>query len=517
MDSGILHKLIFKDDHEMLDQEIIANPNKLNELFRGQTPLTLAVQLGRLNCVQILLKHNATTLNTNSAGWSPFHESISYGDRQIMKLLYSSKRHEYSKWVDDKGKAILKELSNDLQDGVMEMNWSFKSFIPFVSSLCPSDTYTIYKKGSNLRIDTTLVGFERLNWIRGNISIVFRGEGEDAKLVIIDHDTKTIQQIWPRDFSITDDAIEEELSNAAPHVQWDYTNISRAKSGFLAFKYDKNEMIEQWPTSVWNVDEFRVQFKTRTEHLNANPLPKFKIMEQKEQEKKAARELKKKQKAAKPKSRFVIANPDVSESDDDDQDAVFTSAEKDEEEKIRNYKPGYRNIQDGDDDKDYKDWRMAKKAFEELAAFRPTLDPPPKPMTSFDEYANGTTDLYLGRQMTVESIDRTYSGKLWMYKPTGDPNTDLGTVPLKASVLFPLLELVGMGNEHIRSFNDFTSQKLPEGFPVQLEIPIGMLPLSAVVKFQHVLNKCDVEDNWFEIPDITDGYRVGEVLQATEE
>ncbi|KAI8896777.1 hypothetical protein BC833DRAFT_80544 [Globomyces pollinis-pini] len=198
MDSGILHKLIFKDDHEMLDQEIIANPNKLNELFRGQTPLTLAVQLGRLNCVQILLKHNATTLNTNSAGWSPFHESISYGDRQIMKLLYSSKRHEYSKW--------------DLQDVVMEMNWSFKSFIPFVSSLCPSDTYTIYKKGSNLRIDTTLVGFERLNWIRGNISIVFRGEGEDAKLVIIDHDTKTIQQIWPRDFSITDDAIEEELS-----------------------------------------------------------------------------------------------------------------------------------------------------------------------------------------------------------------------------------------------------------------------------------------------------------------
>lgn len=36
------------------------------------------------------------------------------------------------------------------------------SFIPFVNYISPSDTYKIYKKGSNLRLDMTLIGFRKL-------------------------------------------------------------------------------------------------------------------------------------------------------------------------------------------------------------------------------------------------------------------------------------------------------------------------------------------------------------------
>ena len=99
--------------------------------------------------------------------------------------------------MNEKGKELLQEVSNDLQDVKFQMTWSFHSFIPFVSSLCPSvgleimsriysnpklpynaqDTYTIYKRGSRVRIDTTLVGYEKLNWVRGNISIIFIGDG----------------------------------------------------------------------------------------------------------------------------------------------------------------------------------------------------------------------------------------------------------------------------------------------------------------------------------------------------
>ena len=44
--------------------------------------------------------------------------------------------------------------------------------------MCPSDTYKVYKQGSNVRIDTTLLGFDHANWQRGNRSYVFKGQSK---------------------------------------------------------------------------------------------------------------------------------------------------------------------------------------------------------------------------------------------------------------------------------------------------------------------------------------------------
>ena len=88
------------------------------------------------------------------------------------------------------------------------------------------DTIKVYKRGHCFRLDTTLVGFEDLTWIRGNLSLLCvpvspnasdpphqRGE---MQWVLIDHERKLVQKIWPRNTEEEDEGdptvVEEEVS-----------------------------------------------------------------------------------------------------------------------------------------------------------------------------------------------------------------------------------------------------------------------------------------------------------------
>lgn len=253
----------------------------------------------------------------------------------------------------------------------------------------------------------------------------------------------------------------------------------------------------------------------RKEHLSANPLPGYILKDKELNEAKAKQELKRKEKEAlkknpKPLSKFVVTNP---ESDPESEDeTTYTLKELEIQEKIKNYKPGYRNISDVRDD----EWTEAKKAFDDYTAFRPSLDPPSRSsLPTLDTFLAEDTNLHFGRHLEVESNDQVFNATLWMYESQGHAS-DLETLPLTPKRLAPLLDLLGMGNEHIRSFNAFIDQSLPPGFPVQVDIPIGMLPLSARVKFQNITGVCDASDDWFRIPSVADGFVAGEIITTKE-
>ena len=77
-----------------------------------------------------------------------------------------------------------------------DSNW-----FPVFSSVAPSDTYKIYKMGSNLRLDMSLLGLQKFNLIKGNVSVVYKGRGStenEGELLIINNKLQTVQNIFSR-------------------------------------------------------------------------------------------------------------------------------------------------------------------------------------------------------------------------------------------------------------------------------------------------------------------------------
>jgi len=133
------------------------------------------------------------------------HEAVTSTDPEFIRDVYEQKEvQRYSSRVD--GIPNLLSKICDTTDFYLEMKWEFtswrKSFfilfsqnvskfrflllsVPLISRLCPNDTYKVYKSGSKVRVDTTLVGMDTTNggiagtpsWQRGKKSYIFTGSG----------------------------------------------------------------------------------------------------------------------------------------------------------------------------------------------------------------------------------------------------------------------------------------------------------------------------------------------------
>lgn len=100
-------------------------------------------------------------------------ESVSTGNADLIRLIMTYRDYQRTTARNSGIPELLNKLKQ-APDFYVEMKWEFTSWIPLISKACPSDVYRIYKSGSNVRIDTTLIGFNGSGWERGNRSYIFQ-------------------------------------------------------------------------------------------------------------------------------------------------------------------------------------------------------------------------------------------------------------------------------------------------------------------------------------------------------
>ncbi|CAH2044597.1 unnamed protein product [Thlaspi arvense] len=167
-----------------------------------ETPLHLAVRLRDPVSAEILMSAGADWSLQNENGWSALQEAVCTKEEAIAMIIA---RHyqplAWAKWC--RRLPRITASASRIRDFYMEITFNFESsVIPFIGRIAPSDTYRIWKRGSNLRADMTLAGFDGFRIQRSDQTFLFLGEGytsEDGKvslspgsLIVLSHKEKEV-------------------------------------------------------------------------------------------------------------------------------------------------------------------------------------------------------------------------------------------------------------------------------------------------------------------------------------
>ncbi|KAJ8981934.1 hypothetical protein NQ317_002105 [Molorchus minor] len=245
------HKAVFENDLQTLSRclrkyDITAKDK------HGNTALHLAVMLGRKECVQLLLKHDAPVKVKNGLGWTVLAEAVSYGNRPTISSLVRKFRQQSREQMEERRPNLVKAL-NSINDFYMELKWDFQSWVPLVSRILPSDICKIYKSGANIRLDTTLVDFSDMRWERGGH---FESEMEIEDEV---------------DLLMSTDILAAQISTKS-------ISFARAQSGWI-FREDRKELVAgQYESELYTVHGLMLESRKRREHLSSDDLQKNKAI-----------------------------------------------------------------------------------------------------------------------------------------------------------------------------------------------------------------------------------------------
>lgn len=275
-----LHEAVFNKNIKSLSVRLRSGCEVGKKDKHGNTALHLAVMKGHKECLHLLLAHGAPVKARNLQGWTALAEAVSYGDRLIISHLLKKLRIQSREAMDERRPMLVEALKN-LKDFSMIIRWDFQSWVPLLSRVLPSDVCHIYKKGSSIRVDTTLIEFSDLKWQRGNISIIYDGDLlADHSFLVLDNENMAYQRMK---YEGTESEIEEEvdllMSSDIITATLPTENIafSRAQTGWI-FREDKNETVGSFEAGFYEVSGVTIESRKRREHLSEEDIAKNKAV-----------------------------------------------------------------------------------------------------------------------------------------------------------------------------------------------------------------------------------------------
>lgn len=285
-ESYVLHRTVYNNNISHL-LELLKGENC--DLYErdpyGNTPLHLAIMLGHKECSKLLLAHDAPVAIKNGLGWNALAESISYGDRELITLCLKKLKKQSRVRIEEKQPELTDALAG-IPDFYVEIKWDFHSWIPLISKLLPSDTCKLYKRNSDVRIDSTLMDFHDMRWQRGDLSFIFHGTPKSKpknghkkrEMYVLDNKAKKYSHISAVE---TDKDIEEEVDIlmssdiVSANISTKPISFARVQGGWV-YKHDKSEDIGDFNASVYGVNGMVLNSRKRREHLSREDVMKNK-------------------------------------------------------------------------------------------------------------------------------------------------------------------------------------------------------------------------------------------------
>lgn len=177
-----LHAAAWLADRKRIGELLQAGADINRVDSKGTTPLMLSIHLlpraqEYRGVVQLLLDSDADPRVRSSAGWSPLDEAVSAGDKNLVCMLFQAAQRSLTlRWH-----ARLKSLAwslGELPDFECCLRWEFESpVVPLLSKIAPSDVVRIRKRGTSMRIDSTLASWKRFRFSkRRELTTLFRGD-----------------------------------------------------------------------------------------------------------------------------------------------------------------------------------------------------------------------------------------------------------------------------------------------------------------------------------------------------
>uniref|UniRef100_A0A8C7GS15 Ankyrin repeat domain 13D n=1 Tax=Oncorhynchus kisutch TaxID=8019 RepID=A0A8C7GS15_ONCKI len=420
------HFLVWNNQYLELERAVLPQENVDRLDPRGRTPLELAVSLGHLESTRVLLRHSADPTHCNAQSWTVLQEAVSTGDPELCQLVLQYRDFKRA----TERLAGIPELLSKLRrarDFYVEMKWEFTSWVPLVSKVCPSDVYRVWKSGSCLRVDTTLLGFEHMTWLKGRRSYIFKGEENGAVVMEVDHD-KQVVYTEPLSLSLRDapsllaamlptqENTAQRLTSPIVSTHLNTRNIAfeRNKSGIWGWRSEKSEAVSGYEAKVYSATNVELVTRSRTEHLSDQDKSKSKGTKT-------------------PLQSFLgIAEQHTA--------------------------PNGSNVS-----------QCASPHNPTAITAEEYFDP---------EFQLNERDI--GRPVELTSKVQRFKAHLWLSEAH----------PLSlAEQVTPIIDLMAISNAHFAKLRDFITLSLPPGFPVKIEIPLFHV-LNARVTFSNLCG-CD--------------------------